>query len=168
MTPMVGIFSRAGDTEYAWLTGRLGEYYNVLPIYISNNNRRVLIQSLSQCQFAILYHSKNRGRINITDVTDSIYDYEISLLSDRLGPSKVLAVIDDLEDSSEETKNKILSSQPTLREKTGRNVFLFTKEEKRNKQRLREKVQPIIDLIQRGTFTAPKHIDEPEDRPKPK
>lgn len=84
------------------------------------------------------------------------------------GPSKVLAVIDDLEDSSEETKNRILSSQPTLREKTGRNVFLFTKEEKRNKQRLREKVQPIIDLIQRGTFTAPKHIDEPENIPKPK
>ncbi|XP_077350347.1 uncharacterized protein LOC144000406 [Lithobates pipiens] len=173
MTPTVGIFSRSGDIEYAWLTGRLEKHHKVLPIYISNRNRHVLIQSLSQCQFAILYHTKNRGRINITDVTDSIYDDEINLLSDRLGPSKVFAIIDDLEDSSEETKNRILNSQPTLLGKTEGKVFLFTKEEKKNQQRLGDKVQPIIDLIQRGTFKARKPTEEPyrkrreENIPKP-
>ncbi|XP_040211821.1 uncharacterized protein LOC120942926 isoform X2 [Rana temporaria] len=167
MTPTVGIFSRSEDTEYAWLTDRLGECCDVLPVYISNYNRHVLIQSLSQCRFAILYHTKNRGRINITDVTDSIYDEEIRLLSDRLGEGKVLAVIDDLEDSSEKTKDRILDSQFTLRNKTEGNVFLFTKEEKRNQQRLREKVQPIIDLIQRGTVRAPKPAGPPGIIPEP-
>ncbi|CAI9623651.1 unnamed protein product, partial [Staurois parvus] len=30
------------------------------------------------------------------------------------------------------------------------------------KQKLREKVRPIIDLIQRGTLRVPQHIDQPK------
>lgn len=128
---------------------RLGECCEILTFCITNNNRHELIQCSNQCQCTILYHTKNRGRINVTDVTDSLYDSEIGLLFDRHGKRHVLVVIDDLEDSSQEVKQRILSSQPTLRTKT-HDIFLFTKHEKLNMQILREKTQPIIDLIQRG------------------
>ncbi|XP_040211823.1 uncharacterized protein LOC120942927 [Rana temporaria] len=149
MAQIVGIFSRSGETDYAWLTDRLGEHCEVLTVCITNNNRNELILRSNQCQWVILYHTKHRGRVNITDVTDSLYDSEIDLLSDRHGKSHVLVVIDDLEDSSEEVKQRILSSQPTLGTKA-HNIFLFTKPEKLNEQILKEKIQPIIDVIQRG------------------
>lgn len=149
MAQIVGIFSRSDETDYAWLMNPLGECCEILTFCITNNNRHELIQCSNQCQCTILYHTKNRGRINVTDVTDSLYDSEIGLLFDRHGKRHVLVVIDDLEDSSQEVKQRILSSQPTLRTKA-HDIFLFTKHEKLNMQILREKTQPIIDVIQRG------------------
>ncbi|KAM5151646.1 uncharacterized protein ACMZJ9_009881 [Mantella aurantiaca] len=159
----VGIFSRSDESEYAWLTKGLSHRCAVLPVYISNSNRHVLVQQAHQCQFAILYHTKNRGRVNITDVTDSLYDDEITMLSKYLGKKNVLAVIDDLDDSSKEAKDKILNGQPTLQNCT-REVFLFTKLEKQNEEILRVKVQLIIGLIQRGTSRIPENTDQFDNR----
>ncbi|XP_072273158.1 uncharacterized protein [Pyxicephalus adspersus] len=148
MEPVVGIFSRDGVSEYSWLLKSLNsEYYEVLPFCISNDNHHKFIQQIKKCQFAILYHTRNRGRINITDVTDSLYDVEIQTLSQILGKDRVIVVIDDLEDSSEEARNTILNGQPTLLIMTA-GIFLFTQREKSNEQILRNKLQPIIFLIQ--------------------
>ncbi|CAH2308054.1 Hypothetical predicted protein [Pelobates cultripes] len=70
------------------------------------------MEDVSECKFGILYHTKNRGRINVTDVADSLYDEELKSMSDNLGKDNVLVVIDDLEDSSPQERNRILQNQP--------------------------------------------------------
>ncbi|XP_063285645.1 uncharacterized protein LOC134571374 [Pelobates fuscus] len=87
----VGIFSRSGQDEYSWLQTLLRSkgfrdcVQEVRPCYISNSGYRHFTQDVSQCTFGILYHTKNRGRINITDVMDSLYNKELKYLSDTLG-----------------------------------------------------------------------------------
>ncbi|XP_068102754.1 uncharacterized protein [Hyperolius riggenbachi] len=139
----VGIFSRSAEGDYAWLRDGIAKHCTVRPVYISNNNQRMLNQEACQCMFAILYHTKHRGRVNITDVTDSLYDEEIHMLSDVLGRDQLIVVIDDLEDSSDEVKERILHSQPTLRLRA-RDIFLFSRADKDNQT---IKLQAIITLI---------------------
>lgn len=43
------------------------------------------MDDLSQCTFGILYHTKNRGRVNITDVEEALYDEELETISAELG-----------------------------------------------------------------------------------
>ncbi|XP_068100148.1 uncharacterized protein [Hyperolius riggenbachi] len=148
---VIGIFSRSWKDEYDWLMVELSKVGKVLPFYISNSNYRDFQTLVSQCTFAILYHSKTRGRVNVTDVTDSLYDEEVNYLSEALGQEKVLVVVDDLDDSSHGTKNNILQSQPTIRNKT-RDLYLFTRDQKQDKQRVTEKLQPILQSLNRGSM----------------
>ncbi|XP_075687603.1 uncharacterized protein LOC142656559 [Rhinoderma darwinii] len=110
----VGIFSRSSTENYQWLLQLL---YTSLPkdkvhtVEITNYSP-LLISGIS---FAILYHSKTRGRINITDVTDSLYNSELEELSKALGKENVIVVIDDLDDTSEQAKDRILENQPSIR-----------------------------------------------------
>ncbi|KAM3916262.1 uncharacterized protein RB166_015572 [Leptodactylus fuscus] len=69
----------------------------------------------SQCTFGILYHSKTRGRVNVTNVDGSLYDEELDYLSATLEKKNVVVVIDDLEDESDIAKERILSHQPSIR-----------------------------------------------------
>ncbi|XP_073505077.1 uncharacterized protein [Phyllobates terribilis] len=112
----VGIFSRDGEANYKWLQNLLRGWmiYNVVAnvhsIYISNSGRD-FITGLSHSSFAIVYHTKRRGRLNIANVTDSLYDNELKDLSDHLGRSNVVVLVDDVEDSGDSNKRRILEEQ---------------------------------------------------------
>ncbi|XP_073416747.1 uncharacterized protein [Dendrobates tinctorius] len=116
----VGIFSSSADRDYAWLRALLttedfrDHILSVKPCFISNNGFQQMSEDLSHCTFGILYHTKKKGRVNITDVTDSLYDEELLQLSTTLGKRNTIVIIDDLEDSGNEKKSQILRSQPTI------------------------------------------------------
>ncbi|XP_069838468.1 uncharacterized protein [Dendropsophus ebraccatus] len=142
-THKVGIFSRSSESEFEWLKKLLdSEYFcdavkNVRPCYISNRGFNQFMTNVSNCSFGILYHTKNRGRINITDVTDSLYDEELDYMSKMLDKN-VIVVVDDLQDASEEEKSRIQGSQPSIQDKA-KGLFLFTSEEK-------EVVEPLVKM----------------------
>ncbi|XP_068120827.1 kinesin-like protein KIF13A [Hyperolius riggenbachi] len=133
----VGLFSVSDDSDYSWLVTLLkSEYFSeqiwrVTPCYISNSGFQQFRDAVSQCSFGILYHTKNRGRVNVTDVVDSLYDEELKYLRTRLGKDNVIVVIDDLQDSSDQEKERILQNQPSIG-KLARDLFLFTQEEKKS------------------------------------
>ncbi|XP_066433687.1 uncharacterized protein [Eleutherodactylus coqui] len=112
----VGIFSRDGEDNYKWLINllRTGMFQSVvelvLPIYISNTARN-FNRGLNESSFAIVYHTKKRGRLNIANVTDSLYDEELEELSRHLGRRNVIVLVDDLEDSSDSNMRRILQEQ---------------------------------------------------------
>lgn len=128
---LVGVFSREDESCYQWLSYRLVQYKNVKDVRsvtITNSFQRFQ-EETSKCNFAILYHSKKRGRVNVTDVTDSLYDEELQYLSDEYGRENVLVVIDDLDSSSDEEKRKILAHQPKIRD-LAKELFIFSAEDK--------------------------------------
>ncbi|XP_075140505.1 uncharacterized protein LOC142216530 [Leptodactylus fuscus] len=128
---LVGIFSREDISCYNWLINNLvasRSARDVRPVTITNNFL-TFQEEASKCNFAILYHSKNRGRVNVTDVTDSLYDRELQHLCDVHGRNNVLVVIDDLNSSSESEKQRILTHQPSIRE-LARDLFIFSSEDK--------------------------------------
>ncbi|KAM4628465.1 uncharacterized protein O3C94_019212 [Discoglossus pictus] len=156
---VVGIFSREAEDGYRWLSdflrsqSRLVE--QVRPVYISNNRSHQVREEVSRCTFAILYHSKNRGRVNITDVTDSLYDEELEYLSSCLGKGNVCVVADDLDNVGPEEKQRILGQQTSIRRQAC-DLFLFSHQEKKNFQRgqsgplftsMKEKLQQMLSHI---------------------
>uniref|UniRef100_A0A8C5QG56 Uncharacterized protein n=1 Tax=Leptobrachium leishanense TaxID=445787 RepID=A0A8C5QG56_9ANUR len=145
---VIGIFSRATEEEYAWLTDILQSRFSVFSFYVGNSNYQNFISEASRCNFAILYHSKTRGRVNITDVTDSLYDHELEHLSETLGKRRVVVVADDLDESSWETKRRILENQPSI-SRLGQELFLFTKHDKQSPN-LRSNVEPLVKLFHSG------------------
>ncbi|CAN2390119.1 hypothetical protein PRIEUP_LOCUS155, partial [Pristimantis euphronides] len=137
----LGIFSRSSESDFEWLKILLESGYfrdavgNVQPYHISNTGFQQFITNVYKCSFGILYHTKNRGRLNITDVTDSLYDEELDFMS-RMLNKKVIVVLDDMQDDS--GKSQIQDSQPSIREKAS-GLFLFTTDEKKASQRRRAK-----------------------------
>ncbi|KAM4632411.1 uncharacterized protein O3C94_018912 [Discoglossus pictus] len=135
----VTIFSRSPESNYKWLISQLqsknsGDLVtDVRAVFISDNYSKFLSE-LSDCTFAILYHTLNHGRINITDVTDALYDRELEDLYQTLGKDNVIVVIDDLKDSSDKEKNQILQSQPSIRS-WAMETFIFSEQEKSHKTR---------------------------------
>ncbi|OCT64657.1 uncharacterized protein LOC108701737 [Xenopus laevis] len=148
----VGIFSRDGEDSYKWLINMLKDtdfrdvVKDVLPIYISNNFPEFLA-SVSQCQFAILYHSKNRGRLNVTDVTDSLYDEELKYLSAELGKEHTIVVIDDLEDSSDEIKESLLADQPCIKQNAQEILLISQQEKKSPNEEMMKKKHQMMDIM---------------------
>ncbi|XP_063285643.1 uncharacterized protein LOC134571372 [Pelobates fuscus] len=144
----VGIFSRSSEEDYLWLQTLLRSegfkdwVQEVRPYYISNSGYSQFRQDVSQCTFGILYHTKNRGRINVTNVTSSLYDKELKYLSDTLGKDKVIVVVDDLDDNSQEMKASILQNQPSIG-KLAQDLFLFRTEEKGEWMKYLPALQPV-------------------------
>ncbi|KAM5151649.1 uncharacterized protein ACMZJ9_009884 [Mantella aurantiaca] len=123
---VVGIFSREDSTTYEWLTRIITSTWgvkDVRPVLITNN-RADLQENIPKCNTAILYHSKSRGRLNITDVTDSLYDEELETLFNKYGRENVIVVVGDMENSSDEQKALMLREQPSLA-RYARDLFLF-------------------------------------------
>ncbi|XP_072273217.1 uncharacterized protein [Pyxicephalus adspersus] len=145
----VGIFSRSSQSDYAWLKSllespKLQDVVNeVRSVCISNRGYVEFYEEVIHCHFGILYHTKKRGRVNITDDTNSLYDIEIEYLATVLGRYKVLVVIDDLQDSSWKEKERIWWSQPSI-QKYSRNLFLVTEEEKKDEEKLLNKLMEVI------------------------
>ncbi|XP_069591255.1 uncharacterized protein [Ranitomeya imitator] len=146
---VIGIFSRSSQEEYSWLASMLSRVGRVVPFGITNSNAHQFNQQVPQCTFAILYHSKTRGRVNITDVTDSLYDEELSFMSKVLGKSNVIVVADDMDDSSPRAAQNILTNQPSIAQLAS-GVYLFTTKEKMDNQLIQDKVQPIYDKFSKG------------------
>ncbi|XP_075441296.1 uncharacterized protein LOC142486593 isoform X6 [Ascaphus truei] len=163
----IGIFSRSGHSEYKWLVHLLrsedfrDQVQDVRPCYISNAGGRQFREDVSQCTFAILYHTKNRGRINITDVTDSMYDKKLHYLSAVLGKENVIVVVDDLEDSSSEEKRRILETQPSIG-RLAQGLILFTQRVKEDDKMLLGKLKSMW-LVLRGKENVIVMIDDLED-----
>ncbi|XP_073416573.1 uncharacterized protein [Dendrobates tinctorius] len=130
---LVGVFSREDESTYNWLVKVLVSSHSVNDVRcVTITNRFQNFQEETQkCDFAILYHTKKRGRVNVTDVLDSLYDEELRLLYEVYGKDNVLVVIDDLDSSSEEEKCRILSHQPSIGE-LARDLFLFSCADKAN------------------------------------
>ncbi|KAM4628468.1 uncharacterized protein O3C94_019215 [Discoglossus pictus] len=133
---VVGIFSRSSQSDYFWLTNQLRSktfghlVKEVRPFYIANDAAQKFSHEVAQCNFGILYHTKNRGRINITNVTDSLYDWELKHLSDILGKQNVIVLIDDLETNGHEDRTRIFTQQPDI-QTNAQELFLFSKNEKK-------------------------------------
>lgn len=87
----VAVTSRAAEVNAQWLINHLrsptyrGLLGRVTYLPISNRNQAEWRSEMRGHSFSILYHSKNQGRINLTDVTDSLYDLELQELSETLG-----------------------------------------------------------------------------------
>ncbi|KAG9470396.1 uncharacterized protein [Eleutherodactylus coqui] len=126
----VGIISRCSIENYRWLLHFLYTFLpevNVRTVTITNHSA----MSISGISFAILYHSKTRGRLNVIDVTDSLYDSELKELSYTLGAENVIVVMDDLDDNSEQVKSKLLENQHSIGI-LARELFLFSIQEKQD------------------------------------
>lgn len=85
---VVGIFSRSAPDDYDWLTRALKSSNLVKEsrsVFISNREEHHFRDAVQDCDFTILYHTKNRGRINITNVTDSLYDEQLQYMSTYKG-----------------------------------------------------------------------------------
>ncbi|XP_063791162.1 uncharacterized protein LOC134945653 isoform X2 [Pseudophryne corroboree] len=147
---VVVIFSRSSEENYRWLSALLRDAAKVVHFQITNRNYGGFTQQVSQCSFAILYHTKTHGRVNITNVTDSLYDEELDYLHKHLGQKNVAVVADDLDDSSSLTKNNILKNQTSIRDKTC-DLFLFTPQDKVDPQFIRNKIKPLIDMLGKGS-----------------
>ncbi|KAE8578304.1 hypothetical protein XENTR_v10023449 [Xenopus tropicalis] len=148
----IGIFSRSAESDYDWLQRSLKTEFSdlvakVRPYYISNNGRRQFWDNVSQCTFGILYHTMRRGRLNITDVTDSLYDEELKYMADVLGKKNVIVVADDLGDSSTVQKDRILVQQRSIGEYAC-DLVLLTQADKGDNVRLEGKLGSIRSALQ--------------------
>ncbi|OCT61903.1 uncharacterized protein LOC108702446 [Xenopus laevis] len=146
----VGIFSRDTRESYKWISDfliGLSFVKDTKCFYITN--KRSVKEDVKKCKFAILYHTKNRGRTNVTDVLDSLYHEELNDLFSALGKSNVIVIIDDLEDSSDQEKERIQLEQRSIKEKaTG--LFLFNIKDKFTDSNMERNLQEIEYLIRRS------------------
>ncbi|XP_040295703.1 centrosomal protein of 162 kDa-like isoform X5 [Bufo bufo] len=139
------IFSRSAQSNYEWLMEWLKTKCVMRPIdvhafCITNNSTR-FYSELPNCSFAILYHTQKQGRLNVTDVTDSLYNEELKELSAFLGRENVIVVIDDLQNTDYTKKNQILRNQPSI-SRLAWDLYLFN-ELKKNPENLKD-IQRIL------------------------
>ncbi|XP_069840819.1 uncharacterized protein [Dendropsophus ebraccatus] len=131
----VTVTSRAAECNALWMINHLRSqtYRDLLGrvtyLPITNSNQAEWRSEMEKHSFSILYHTKNQGRINLTDVTDSLYDLELRELSETLGRDNVMVVVDDLVKSDEETRQRILEGQPSI-SRWASQLLLFSVDEK--------------------------------------
>ncbi|KAG8539730.1 hypothetical protein GDO81_020461 [Engystomops pustulosus] len=131
----VVVTSRAAECNALWIINHLrSQVYRdllgrVTYLPITNRNQEEWSCEVQNHSFSILYHSKHQGRINLTDVTDSLYDLELQELSKTLGRGNVMVVVDDLQKSDEEEKQRILKNQPSISQWASQ-LLLFAENEK--------------------------------------
>ncbi|XP_069840815.1 putative leucine-rich repeat-containing protein DDB_G0290503 isoform X2 [Dendropsophus ebraccatus] len=159
----ISIFSRSAQSNYRWLVDWLKTTYRRKPVdvhevYITNNYTD-FYSELQSCSFAILYHTIKQGRLNITDVTDSLYNQELEDLSIRPGKENVIVVVDDLPDTSSAEKDRILRNQPSIG-RLAKDLFLFS-----DKRKNTESLETLKGIISRKT--PDRHITEAKYAPEP-
>ncbi|XP_077303139.1 uncharacterized protein LOC143923389 [Lithobates pipiens] len=168
MKHSVGIFSRSDKGDYAWLVTLLSSsdfsdcVQDVRSTVISNSGFQQFIDDASQCSLGILYHTKNRGRVNITDIPGSLYDEELDNLNQLLGRDNVIVVTDDVGDSSHKEKIRILEGQPTIR-KLATDLLLISKTDKNNTKTLMTKLRTLTPFNSTSALqeSIPHKVPEP-------
>ncbi|XP_012826920.2 golgin subfamily A member 6-like protein 22 isoform X1 [Xenopus tropicalis] len=168
----VKVFSRAAKSSYTWLLDLLrskdfgGLVKEVHAVELSNNYSQFL-SNINNCTFAILYHTLKFGRINITDVTDSIYDKELRDLYHRLGREKIIVVIDDLLESSlEKTKSMVLQNQLSIGQYS-QEAFFFSEREKKCgifTSAMQDKIRELRETIENCRAADPTPTEKAEER----
>ncbi|CAJ0964617.1 unnamed protein product, partial [Ranitomeya imitator] len=133
----VGIFSRSSENEYSWLRNLLEsqDFGKIKPVYsccISNNG------------FSRFCDEQERGRVNVTDVTDSLYDEELEHLSSTLGKENVVVVIDDLDDDGDAVKNTILCSQPKIKNLAQDLILVRSASPEEKKRRAKDGLKTVL------------------------
>ncbi|XP_072273146.1 uncharacterized protein [Pyxicephalus adspersus] len=161
----ISIFSRSAETNYTWLVESLRKddrirKANIEAVLITNQHSSFKTE-LKKCNFAILYHTKNHGRINITDVMDSLYDSELQEMSKYLGKENVIVVIDDLGGSIHEERDRILGLQPSIC-KFALDLFLFSESEKHTKN-----LEAIKEIIGKRLPRIKGQNKNPDKGPRP-
>ncbi|XP_068102761.1 uncharacterized protein [Hyperolius riggenbachi] len=135
---LVGIFSRESESTYRWVTDLLTSpqfqplVEDVRLVQVSNTmcgHSTQLGEEIAKCQFAILYHTNNRGRLNITNVTDSLYDEELRHLSQKLGRERIIVLVDDVNSDDPLVNSRLLNDQPLINE-LSRLLIVMYKDEK--------------------------------------
>ncbi|CAJ0936507.1 unnamed protein product [Ranitomeya imitator] len=166
---VVGIFSRSATVDYEWLMMALkspmftGLVAEPRPVYISNRDECHFREAVQDCDFVILYHTKNRGRINIINVTDSLYDEELTYMASSKGRDNVIVLVDDLEKSDYQEKRRILDGQPDITIYS-RDLILVTGNEKRHPHLLDQKLQDIKANISADLCSLLIYGSEEEDQ----
>ncbi|CAI9574061.1 unnamed protein product, partial [Staurois parvus] len=167
-TIKVAICSRDSEQNYEWLIDFLEQRMcrrtkiKARPVFI-NNTASQFHQEVSGYDFAILYHTKKRGRINITNVTGSLYDDELKFLHRRFRGKNVV-VIDDLENSEDSEKQRILDEQDDLRTYAS-GVFLFTQRDKNQTENPLKKMEN--NNVQKNLKKLRKYIKKSKRRGDP-
>ncbi|XP_075037513.1 uncharacterized protein LOC142098574 [Mixophyes fleayi] len=125
---VVGISSRSSENDLKWLkTFIYSEFKTIIVKYlpITNRNQYSWEEEVKKCNVVILYHTKNQGRINIVDIDGALYDKELTYMSNTLGRDKVLVVLDDVENASEDDRQRILEKQPSI-QRLSSQFLIFT------------------------------------------
>ncbi|XP_077303178.1 uncharacterized protein LOC143923396 [Lithobates pipiens] len=166
---VVGIFSRSSSDDYSWLMELLTSNYfrtieEVRPCYISNNGFQQFVNDLSECTLGILYHTKNRGRVNITNVNDSLYDDELAYLETMLGKDNVVVLVDDLEDRGDQ-KTRILENQPSIKELAS-DLLIITRTDKADEKQLVRKLKSIKQFCHPSENFSKRTLQEQKRLPK--
>ncbi|XP_066433098.1 uncharacterized protein [Eleutherodactylus coqui] len=155
---VVGIFSRSSSNDYEWLTRALNSFMftqlvkESRSVYISNREKRRFQEAVHDCDFTILYHTKNHGRINITNVMDALYDEELQYMSSSRGRENVIVIVDDLEKGGDEEKCRIMEFQPDIMT-FSQDLILVTREEKGQPHLLDQKLQLLKALASNGSWS---------------
>ncbi|XP_040211839.1 kinesin-like protein KIF13A [Rana temporaria] len=124
----LGIFSRSAISDYSWITELL--HSDPFGVHVSDVRHSDFsndpISTPGTCTFGILYFTKKRGQINEID------DKDVQLIQQyrsRHGKDNVIIVMDNVEDSSDQEKIRILESYPNIGD-LYHNLFLFSQQEK--------------------------------------
>ncbi|MEE6524660.1 hypothetical protein FKM82_024232, partial [Ascaphus truei] len=149
----VSVTSRAAEDNALWIMNHLqspryrGLLGRVTYLPITNSNKTEWRSEVNKSSFAILYHTKRQGRINITDVTDSLYDTEIQHMSEELGRQNVMVIVDDLQKSDDEERERILTSQPSI-SRLACQLLLFTDKERDPMPEAKQRI--LLDTFRAG------------------
>ncbi|XP_066433159.1 golgin subfamily A member 6-like protein 7 [Eleutherodactylus coqui] len=161
----ISIFSRSAPTNYEWLMDSLKmnmmRSVDICAVQITNNSTN-FYSELRNCSFAILYHTQNQGRLNITDVTDALYNEELKELSNRLGKDNVIVVIDHLQNANTTEKNRILEGQPSIG-RLAQDLYLFNKKIK-NSEHLENIKRSIVRKMQKNEVMNPDFRQDTAER----
>ncbi|OCT61907.1 hypothetical protein XELAEV_18047939mg [Xenopus laevis] len=157
-THSVRVFSRCAKSTYNWLVNllRSEEFGSLVKevqgVEISNDFSQFL-SDINHCTFAILYHSLNYGRVNITNVPDSLYDQHLETLCRHHGKEKVIVVIDDLKDSSSQKKNCILHEQPSIG-RYSKELLLFSETETKMGSNTSHTIRNKLEMLKKTLKTS--------------
>eukprot|EP00062_Callorhinchus_milii_P023787 gi/632982994/ref/XP_007908428.1/ PREDICTED: uncharacterized protein LOC103189735 [Callorhinchus milii] len=75
----------------------------------------------------VFHHSVLQGRMNLTDVYDSLYDNVLKSTSNKAGKESIIFIVDDVQDGKTAQDN-IKAEQPTLSQ-CCKSIFVFQKTE---------------------------------------
>eukprot|EP00062_Callorhinchus_milii_P023782 gi/632982989/ref/XP_007908426.1/ PREDICTED: uncharacterized protein LOC103189732 [Callorhinchus milii] len=139
---------------FHWLFSRYcGFRYIDLNSWMKQEARKCkpFLGCLWQKKLYVFHHSALQGRMNITDVYDSLYDYILRYMSWRVGRKSIIFIVDNVQDGKT-AQNNIKVEQPTLSQCCN-NIFIFQNTEENGwnqleDHRLKKYLQAYFNTIE--------------------